>query len=129
MLKKLIKLAHRLDALGQYDLADELDVICIEAAEEMMSIKDIIKLWDKESNELKPVETFLHGEDPGPVPDERLNPLFHGKKDVRNPDELSDEDLHGDYVATRVEDIGEHMDPRRDELVERMEHRKNKERR
>lgn len=34
-LKKLIKPANRLDALGQYGLANKLDAICREAADVM----------------------------------------------------------------------------------------------
>lgn len=47
--------------------------------------------------------------------------MFPGKKDEKDPDKLSEEDLPDKYLETRVTDIEDYRDPERDLLTEYME--------
>jgi len=157
MLKKLIALANKLDALGEYELANELDQICREAAKPMRWVdkrpeseraKDLTgKEWQDElmwkepyerdvpfervEKELKPRpgeedprrwlldEEGVHEEtrEEG-TPEERVKPLFRGKKEDIDPDELSKQDLPENYL-TEIEDIDQRWDEEEREEEER----------
>ena len=138
-----MKLANHLDGIKEYDLANELDDICRQAAESFIDSRPesekMMDAWrgrdtgSRVEKELKPrpgeddprrVMTDEEGTEEDrseSVPEERMKKLFPGKKVDISPEELSLEDLPEKYLEERVEDIEDFRDPERDVLVELME--------
>jgi hypothetical protein len=146
MLRELIRIANKLDLLGEHDLADEVDALCREAADKFVDLRpeeerarDRENLWDTGDagvkKELKPRpgesdprrvlidEEGVYEEDRSePTPSERVKKLFPGKSLDIDPDELSEEDLMEGYKSERADErFGPDLDPDEDRLVELLE--------
>ena len=141
MLKRLTKLANKLDAMGWYDLATELDEICREAAKWVDLRHRIERGQDslqgdpedvpRVEKELRPrpgdlgrlYEEGTYEEDRSePTPEEKLEKEFPGKREDVDLEELSEEDLPVEFKVERDDEKFQmDLEPDQDKLVELME--------